>query len=623
MAGYMGKVALVDLSAGSVTEEVLPETLYREFIGGAGLGARILYERMKPGVDPLGPENILGLLPGLLDGTTIPMATKFSVVAKSPLTGTWGDANSGGLFGAELKAAGYDGLFVTGIASRPVSLIISDNRVEIRDAQHLWGRDTVETVAQLIEETGQSRLRVSCIGPAGERRSLISSIVTDNGRVAGRSGLGAVMGSKRLKAVAVRGSQKVQVADKARLDRLRRETLEHLGQLDGLPFLKGLSATGTCGGPLVLVPMGASPVKNWSRMGEGAFPDYQAIGGQSITKYQTRKDGCGNCPINCGGIVDVQGGPFATHGRKPEYETLAAFGTMLVNSDPESIIKANDLCDRYGLDTISAGSVIAFAMECYEKRVLSKEQTDGTELTWGNTGAIIAMIDKIANRSGLGDVLADGVRRAAQRIGKGAAEWAIHVHGQEPGLHDPRLLDLRGLGYLTGAAPGRHMISSTSMRLEQEGKIGPYPELQRPEGADALEKKAKIHAIGTSYNQAFSDTGMCLFALSTGSSIPLADIVSALTGWQMTADELLKVGKRSVTLRQAFNHREGFTAKDFELPTRLSEPPQDGPLKGRDVDFDALRKSYFQAMNWDPETGAPSATCLAELGLENLVALSR
>jgi aldehyde:ferredoxin oxidoreductase len=619
MGGYKGKVAFVDLTAGKIMEEEIPESTYRSFLGGAGLGARILYEHMKPGVDPLGPDNILGLLPGILSGTTVPMATKYSVMAKSPLTNTWGDANSGGLIGAELKATGYDALFFTGKAAKPVYVFVNDDGIEIRDANHLWGKDTIETVEQLIQDTGEKRIRVSCIGPAGEGCSLISSIVTDNCRVAGRSGIGAVMGSKMLKAVAVKGSQKVELADKDRYDQLRKETLDHLSKLDDLPFLGGLSKMGTCGGPLGLVPMGASPIKNWSLAGKEAFPEYEKTGGESILKYQLRKAGCGNCHINCGGVVNVKEGPYATEGRKPEYETLAAFGSMLANSDGESIIKANDICDRLGLDTISAGAVIAFAMECYEKGVIGKEETAGIELTWGNAPAVIAMLEKIGARDGLGDVLADGVKRASERIGKGSEEWAIHVHGQEPGYHDPRLFDLRGLGYITGAAPGRHMVSGSSIRLEQEGKLGPYPELQRPEDEDELTKKGKINAIGVSYNVAFSDTGLCLFALSSGSNVPLADIISAVTGWDFTAAELLNAGKRTVTLRQAFNIREGLRAKDFSLPGRIGEPAASGPLKGQKVDFDAIRQSFFKAMDWDPETGVPSSQCLSELGLESLV----
>lgn len=606
MKGYAGKVAFVDLTSGLVVRESLPEEVYRSLIGGAGLGAKVLYERMKAGVDPLGPENMLGFLSGLLVGTTTPMATKYTVVTKSPLTHTWGEANSGGLLSSELKAAGYDGIFFTGASAKPIYVFVHDHNIEIRDAAHLRGRSTGETVERLTHDIGDKRVRIACIGPSGENRSLLASIIADNGRVAARSGVGAVMGSKNLKAMVVRGTGATEVSDSGRLNQLRTDALAHLRDVDHLPFIKMLSGPGTCAGPMVLVPTGASPIKNWSLIGEKAFPDYAKIAGENIMKYQLRKAGCGNCPVNCGGIVSVKEGPYATEGRKPEYETIAAFGTMLMNQSAESIIKANDICDRYGIDTISAGTVLAFAMECYEHGMIGKRETEGIELTWGNASAILAMLEKIGRREGLGAVLADGVERAAKKIGKGTEGYAIHIHGQEPGLHDPRAFALRGLGYLVNPAPGRHMISMASIRLEGEGKLGIYPELKRPEGEDDSDKSGRTYALGASYGQAFSNSGMCLFALSAGSKFPLVEFVCAATGWDFTPEEAILAGKKSLTLQQAFNIREGFTAKNFILPARLADPPVMGPFSGRVIDFNALRKSYYKAMGWDTETGNPS-----------------
>jgi len=612
MKGYAGKVAFVDLTSGLVTKESPPERIYRSFIGGMGLAAKILYERMKAGADPLGPENVLGFLSGLLVGTATPMATKYMVVTKSPLTHTWGDANSGGLLGSELKAAGYDGIFFTGASAKPVYVFIHDDDIEIRNATHLWGKNTLETVETLIHDLGDKRVRIACIGPFGEKRSLISSIISDNGRVAARSGVGAVMGSKNLKAVAVRGTGPIEIADSSRLNQLRSDTLAHLRDVDHLPFIKVLSSTGTCSGPLGLVPAGAAPIKNWSLIGEKAFPDYAKIAGESIMKYQLKKAGCGNCPINCGGIVSVKEGPYATEGRKPEYETIAAFGTMLMNSNAESIIKANDICDRYGIDTISAGSALAFTMECYENGIIGMKETGDIELTWGNPPAMLAMLEKIGSREGFGDVLADGVERAARRIGKGADKCAVHIHGQEPGYHDPRAFALRGLGYIVNPAPGRHMVSMASIRLEAEGQLGIYPELKRPEADDESEKRGKIFALASSYSQAFANTGMCLFALTAGSKFPLVEFICAATGWDFTAEEAITAGKRSLTLQNAFNIREGLTAKDFNIPDRIARPPTMGPFTGRVIDFNSLRKSYYKAMGWEPETGSPSQEDLTE-----------
>jgi aldehyde:ferredoxin oxidoreductase len=613
MAGYSGKVAFVDLTSRSITKETLPEKVYRTLIGGVGIGAKVLYQRMKAQVDPLGPENVLGFLPGLLVGTGTPMATKYVVVTKSPLTLTWGDANSGGVFGEELKAAGYDGIFFTGIAPEPVYVVINDDTIEIKNARTLWGRTTRETVEALIDATGDKKLRVACIGPSGESRSLIASIITDDGRAAARSGVGAVMGSKNLKAVAVRASGPVAIASNGELSKLRTDFLAHLRDLEHLPFIKVLSGPGTCAGVLGLVPAGGAPIKNWSLIGEKAFPEYTRIGPEHMTKYQLRKSGCGRCPVNCGGIVRVDEGPFASEGRKPEYETIAAFGTMLLNSNAESIIKANEICDLYGIDTISTGTVLAFAVECYQNGIIGKLETDGLELTWCDPPAMLTMLQKIVTREGIGAILADGVKAAADRIGKGAEKYAVHVHGQEPGFHDPRLFPLRGLGFIVNPTPGRHMTSMASIRLAGEGKLSAlYPELQRPEANDEVDKVGKIHALASVYNQAFINSGMCLFALSAGTNFPLVEFIRSVTGWDYSITETLNAGRNSLCLQQAFNVREGLVPQEFTLPSRIAEPPSVGPFAGKIVDFEALKRSYHIAMGWDSKTGDPGIKDLNE-----------
>jgi len=620
MKGYNGHILFVDLTSGKIEEESLPESTYRFSIGGVGLGARILYERLKPKANPLGPENILGFTTGPLTATQAPMAAKHTVVTKSPLTHTWGEANSGGFFGGELKQAGYDGVFFSGAAKTPVYLFINEGKAELRDASHIWGKDTYETERALYRDTGDDKVKFVCIGPAGEGLSLISSVMADRGRTAARSGVGAVMGSKNLKAVAVRGTQKIAVADPEQVSKLRESTQKYLReQVDRMPFIKMLSGHGTCDGPLVVIPSGGTPIKNWTLSGEKMFPDYANIGGDNIFKYQTKKSGCGNCPINCGGVVSVKEGPYAVEARKPEYESLASLGAMCLNSNAESIIKANDICDRYGLDTISAGTTIAFAMECYEKEIISKKETGGIELTWGNSSAIVAMVEKIGRREGFGDVLADGVRKAAERIGKGSENCAVHVDGQEPGMHDPRLILHRGLGYISAQTPGRHMIAMAPYRLATEGKLGSSPNLKAPEGENEIERIGKMQAMGVSYAQTFSDCGLCLFAVSAGNDYPLAEFVSAVTGWDFSAKEAMTAGKRILTLLQAFNLREGWKPGDFTLPGRMSQPVTMGPLSGRNIDFAALKSAYYKSMGWDTESGVPSQACLSELGMKELV----
>lgn len=620
MKGYSGRILFVNLTSGKMEEELLTEGTYRDFIGGAGLGVRILYERMKPKVDPLGPDNMLGLMTGPLSATQAPLAAKHIVVAKSPLTHTWGEANSGGFFGGELKQAGFDAVFFIGASKNPVYLFINDGKADLRDASHIWGKDTYETEKALYSDTGDDKVKFVCIGPAGEKRSLIAAVMADRGRAAARSGVGAVMGSKKLKAVAVRGTRKIEVADPEQVSRLREFVLRYLREKrDSLLFIKMLRGHGTCDGPLHLIPSGGTPIKNWSLIGEEMFPDYRNIGGDNIFKYQTKRSGCGNCPINCGGSVTVKEGPYAVEGRKPEYETLASLGAMCLNGNGESIIKANDICDRYGLDTISAGSVIAFAMECYEKGIISKKDTDGIELTWGNPSAIVEMVEKMGKREGFGNVLADGVSKAAERIGKGSEHYAIHVGGQEPGMHDPRLILHRGLGYISAQAPGRHMVAQAPIRLAREGKLGSSPDLKAPEDENEIERSGKIQAMGVSYAQAVSDSGLCLYAISTGSDYPMAEFISAVTGWDFTAKEGVTAGKRTLTLLQIFNLREGWKVSDYTLPERISQPPTLGPFAGYHIDFASLRSSYYGSMGWDKESGLPSRACLSELGLSELV----
>ena len=619
--GYTGRVLFVDLTKKLIKEEQLTDITYRSFIGGAGLGARILYERMSPKADPLGPENMFGFMAGLLTGTNVAMAPRSLVVTKSPLTGTWADSNAGGYFGHELKTAGYDAVFFSGISPKPVYLLVNDDKAELRDASGLWGKDTYETQDSLRQEIGDKSLRVARIGPAGESLSLLASVVWDD-RIAARQGVGAVMGAKKLKAVAVRGSRKVEVADPDRFSAIRKAWLKDLSSLDDKPFLKGITKWGTCNGLSSLIIAGGSPIKNWSLIGAEYYPDHAKLNGDNVTKYQEKKSGCFGCPIACGGVVTVPDGPFqVSKARKPEYETQAGFGPMCLNTDVEALIKANYICDVYGMDTISAGNAVAFAMECYEKGLIGKDETDGVELTWGNASALVTMIEKIGKREGFGAVLADGVQRASEKIGKGSDKFAIHIHGQEPGYHDPRLYPVRGLGYIGSPRQGRHGEGMPAIRLSSEKSVGPYPELKISEAGDRYEDIARMHALANSYFQAFSDSGMCQFAFTVGTNFPLAEAISAATGWDFTTAEAIAAGRRINTLRHAFNMREGLTAKEVNLPDRIAEPPTTGPFTGRSIDFDALRSAYFVEMGWGAENGRPSQACLNDLGLQELVQL--
>jgi aldehyde:ferredoxin oxidoreductase len=427
--GFMGKILWVDLSLKKLVEESLDERTARDFYGGYGLGAKILFDRQKPGVDPLGPEATLGIVTGILTGTDGLGGSRYVMVGKSPLTGGWGDANSGGSVGPYLKFAGYDAVFFTGIADSPVYLHVNNGNAEIKDASHIWGKDTFETQDILREELGKD-LEVACIGPAGEKVALIASVMNNKGRAAGRSGLGAVMGSKKLKAIAVQGNMKVPVADPELAKNLRKKQVAALGG-----HVVTLRQFGTPTIYDMCCEVDDAPNKNWTGVATIDLPTYTNCGAEKVVAKQQRRFGCWRCPIACGGIMEAGKGEYRYEegAHKPEYETLAMFGSNCANDNLDSIIIAGDICNRYGLDTISGGACIAFTIECYENGIITKQDTDGLEMTWGNHKAIVAMTEKMAKREGFGDIIADGVKKAAEKIGKGSEKYAMHVGGQEWG----------------------------------------------------------------------------------------------------------------------------------------------------------------------------------------------
>jgi len=614
--GYIGKMLFVDLSTGQIKAEKADDELYRSFMGGYGIGARVLFSRQPASVDPLGAENMLGFVTGPLTGTPALFGSRFTVVAKSPLTSTWGDANCGGAFGPYLKFAGYDGVFFRGISEKPVYLLVDEDRVELRDAHHLWGKDTWETENILQSELGKE-VKVASIGPSGEKLSLISAVITDKGRAAGRSGLGAVMGSKKLKAVAVRGQQSVPIANKARLDKERRRCLKELKKVAGPTLMSPtlLREFGTCGLTTTMVKIAGAAIKNFGGVGEMDFPNVKEIDGRAVIEHQQRRYGCWGCPIACGGLMRAGKGEYryraGTH--KPEYETIAAFGLDCLNENLESIVNLNDICNRYGLDTISAGCTMAFAIECFENGIINTKDTENTELTWGSHRAIVEMTEKLARREGLGDVLADGVQKAAERIGKGAAEYAIHIQGQEVPSADPKRFPAFATVYALNATPARHTQGSEGyMPLDLE--LPPFDQ-------KSYAGRGEAHKISSNIMHAINCAGVCQFGYMYGiGAHDLPQFLSAVTGWEYTIEELLRIGERVANLRQAFNMREGITLADLVVPGRvLGKPPQQvGPVAGKEVDMKTLAKDYLTAMDWDVDTGKPSKKKLMELGLNDV-----
>ncbi len=643
---YMGKILNVDLTAGTCTEETIPDAVYEHVLSGMGLAAYLLYQRIPADADPLGPDNILGFFSGLLTGTASLFTGRWMIAAKSPLTGGWGDANCGGNFSPALKKCGYDAILVSGASEKPVYLLVNDGECELRDSGHLWGTDAVVSEEKLLEEVGIKGARVACIGPAGERTSRIAGVVNDRGRIAARSGLGAVMGSKKLKAVVCRGRAKIGAHDPARMKELTRASREalkvdqplpsgsmsgYLGVLmrwlpvvlrqDGNQYKSLLRKWGTCGVNSLSVENGDAPVKNWL----GSYLDFKRPQNNSfnpdlITEREYKKYSCYACPLGCGGLCKGGGKYEETH--KPEYESTIALGPLLLNDDRDSIFHLNEVLNRGGMDTISAGGVVAFAIECFEKGILTTEDTDGLELTWGNTEAIIALVEKMVKREGIGDLLADGVKVAAERIGDGAEECAMHAGGQELPMHDGRYDPGFALHYNADPTPGKHTNGAYvyyemfELWKKVDGLHKPSLLYGKGRKFEAGPDKAQMAVACTKYINMYNGAGLCMFGAFAGTErLPLFDWLSAATGLERTPEEWMEVGATIQTLRQQFNVKHGVEPRDFFAADRSNglAPLKEGPNKGRTVPVEELLNGYWGLMGWDTETGKPTPEQVSEI----------
>ncbi len=646
--GYTGKYCIIDLSS-QTTEVVEPDDgFYRKFLGGYGLGAAVIMERQAAGVDPLSPAAHLGFCTGLATGSGALFSGRFMVVGKSPLTGGWGDANAGGYLSREIKRTGYDAVFVTGAAQTPVWLSLDGEHIEFEDADTLWGKDIIETEAAIREKLGDRKVQVACIGESGEKCSLISGIATDKGRMAARSGLGAVMGSKNLKAIAFRGKHEIPVArpeevkeinqkflakyKKSKLpDRLTVKFMRFISQMvakTGISVPAQASLVreiyhqyGTPGLTIYSAMVGDMPIKNWDGVGIDDYSVESAAknSDENVIKYQKRKYACQGCPLACGGIIDIRKGRYrGTQGHKPEYETLGSFGGLLLHDDLDAIIELNEMCNRAGIDTISTGAVVAFATECFEKGIIDRDATGGLKLGWGKSEEIVKLTEMIIKREGIGDILADGVKRAAETIGNNAEQFAMHAGGQELPMHDSRLDPGFAIAYQCEPTPGRHSISSFQYTdLFSVAKLFPQAKRMIQQAADRESRKVKGYAAGTYYTQLVNSAGMCFFGAIT-STLPLVDWLNAVTGWDLTPDEYFKTGERILNLRKAFNIREGIKPADHELSDRAlgKTPLTAGPLKGVRVDMGWLVKEFSETVGWDLNTGGPTVEKMRELGIE-------
>ncbi len=611
--GWFGKLLRINLTDRTSRVEEIDHTVLYKFVGGTALGAKILYDEVLPGIDPLGPENKLIYTAGPLTGTETPCASRLNVTTKSPLTGAIATALSGGYFPVEMKWTGFDAIVFEGKASEPVYVLIRDDKVEIKSAVRYWGLNTQDTQTYMKEDLNDHNIRIACIGPAGENLSLISCIINEC-RAIGRKGVGAVMGSKNLKAIAVRGTKEVPIANQKKFKETIKEFLKYLR--DSELVYPVFSKTGTSSAVGATSALGFFPAKNWQDTGvEDLAPHLDS---NVFAQYRQTRNSCYRCPIACSQVRMAKTGRYAgisTEG--PEYETIYSLGSVLGIKDPAFIIAADRLCDELGLDTISAGVTVGMAMELYERGIFTA--TDGLELKFGNQEATLTLLRMMAYKEGFAKIFADGTKRAGQAIGNGAEYYAMEVKGLELPAYDVRGAKAHGVNYAT-AYPGADHNKGYAGQ-EVFGTPIPYP-------VERLEIKGK--GILAKWNQDFSGcydaTTLCAFpallALAPVAQKVIADLLSAVTGWEFTEQSVWQLGERLNNLCRMFNVREGFSRKDDYLPRRLMEEPiKDGLSKGEMIsqqDLDFMLDEYYEARGWD-KNGIPTAAKLQELGLEDTI----
>jgi aldehyde:ferredoxin oxidoreductase len=604
MHGYMGKLLRVDLTTGAIQDEPLDEAYARDFVGGSGLAARYIYDMVDSDTDPLGPDNPLVFMTGPLVGTVMPSAGRCSVCALSPLTGIWGEANTGGFFGPELRFAGYDGIIVTGRAEKPVWLSVVDGQAELHDAADIWGSDSYATQERVREILGEPKARVACIGPAGEHLVKMAAVMNDHGRAAGRTGMGAVMGSKKLKAVAMRGRTQVSLVDPEGFKAVVREIIRDLGEDMTVMSLR-LAGT-ACYVDMALM-YGDMPIRYYQ---QGEWPGASDLSGVLMDdQYGVKNTACYRCPIACGrqthapsyGVEQVDG---------PEYETLGALGTLLLVSDLEAVIYAGHLCNVYGMDTISTGATLALACEMFERGMLTAADTGGIELRFGDAETVHRLIEMMASREGFGDVLAEGSAALAQAFG--VPELAVTVNRLEVPIHDPRAFVGMAVSYALSPRGACHMQGD--MYSVDTGQ-GPALELGIEPGDrfESSREKGRIAARQQAWRSLYNAMILCQFQ-NPGVERILAAL-NAATGWGLEAGDLMTLGKRIVTLQRLLNLRRGLTRADDRLPNRLLRPLKDGGTEGCTPDVDMLLAGAYAEYGWAPETGCPTRETLERLRL--------
>ncbi len=622
MGGYAGQLLYIDLTSGLIEKKQLDMQFARQYIGGLGFGARIYLDLIKdkPDVDPLSPENPFVLMTGPLTGLKMDGVARWTVGTRSPQTGFWGDSNVGGFFGAYLKFAGYDGMVITGRAEKPSYIFINDDTVEIRDAGKYWGMDTYETndlmtadLKSQSKRTGQ----VVCIGPAGENRLRFASIINNKRHAAGRTGMGAVWGAKNLKAIYAAGSGTVSPVHPEKLKELKNE-LKSIYE-DSI-YIAALQASGTPAHIDVGAISGDVPIKNWLMT---EWEGFNEIGPVNIEeKIHAGHKTCYGCSVACKKDAEVKDGPFKmAKGPSPEYETVVSFGSLCLNDSIESIAKANEICNRCGMDTITCGATIAFAIECFENGLITEADTDGLKLNWGNSEAIVAMTEKIAKKEGFGAILAEGSAKAAKKIGKNATDFLTTVKGLEAPMHDPRSYHGYGLAY--GVSP-RGACHEASLNFAVEGGAMYIPEIEAlvmPLDEMTSENRAELNVACQDYGMFFLSCAVyCNLGAAPLNATQAVAMINDVTGFDYTLEEVIDIGRRVWYLKRGLSNLFGAKADDDRLPKRLMTPMKDGPSAGSLPDMDKMLAEFYALRGFD-DNGVPGKAVLEKVGLSDLAAL--
>jgi aldehyde:ferredoxin oxidoreductase len=610
--GYFMKIVEIDLNIEKINLIALEEKEFKKFIGGSGIGAKLLYGYTDDKTDPLGSENVLIFMTGPLTGTKTFSSDRFEVITKSPLTGIYTESDCGGRWGEGLKKCGLDGIIIKGKAKNPVYITIKDEKIEIKSASHLWGKDTFATDTLIKKEMGPNS-QVVCIGKAGENLVKFACIINEgkHGRAAGRAGVGAVMGSKKLKAIGVLGTKEVKIAHEQEFNQFINALTPKM-----IESTEALRKYGTSTGVEYCESVGDLPIKNWY---QGNWEGAKKISGQYMAKTVLKKNyHCGRCVIGCGRTVEINEGKYKIEETAgPEYETIGMLGSNCLVDDIKIICKANELCNRYGLDTISTGSAISFCMEAYEKGLITKKDTGGLKMEWGNGDALLEMIEKIANRQDIGKLLGEGLIKAAKEIGGNSCEFAIHVKGLDFPAHDPRGKVSVALGYATSNRGACHLQAFT--HDFEDGTC--IPDLGYKETLDRFEIKGKAKFVVDFQHlmSMFDSLHCCKFIVFGGMTVePLVKVLNLVTGWDFSKEDFLKTGERIFNLKRLYNVREGISRKDDTLPPRILTHPRGGGAGDNLPYLNKMLYEYYQIRGWD-EFGIPTKDTLKRLELEEYI----